>query len=59
MHAASNMFKRMGRFTKWGSSLVGLSLIPLMPTCLDAPIEKLVEYGFHHYGPWAAKKHED
>jgi len=59
VHAANNMFKRMGRFTKWGPSVVGLSIIPLMPTFLDEPVEKIVEYGFHHYGPWAAKKHQD
>lgn len=56
VHYAKNAFTKLGRFTKWGPSLVGLSLIPFLPVCLDAPVEKAVEYGFHHYGPWA-KKH--
>lgn len=55
VHTAKNVFKRMGRFTKWGPSIVGLSIIPLLPVCLDAPTEYIVEYGFHHYGPWAKK----
>lgn len=32
-------FNRIKRFTKWGPSLVGLSVIPLLPLYLDEPIE--------------------
>jgi mitochondrial fission process protein 1 len=46
-------FQRLGRFTKWGPSLIGLSMIPFMPIYLDAPVENGLEYMFHHYGPWA------
>ena len=28
-------FKRIGRFQKWGPSLLGLSIIPLLPVYLD------------------------
>ena len=48
-------FHRLGRFTKWGPSIVGLSMIPFLPVYLDAPVEEGLEYFFHHYGPWAKK----
>jgi fission process protein 1 len=59
VHYANIGFKKLGRFTKWGPSIVGLSLIPLLPVYLDAPVEHAIEYGFHHYGPWAKKEHAD
>lgn len=59
VHAAKIGFQRLGRFTKWGPSIVGLSIIPLLPLYLDEPVEHAVEYGFHHYGPWAKKDHKD
>jgi fission process protein 1 len=60
VHLAKTAFHRLGRFTKWGPSVVGLSVIPLLPLCLDEPVEQVVEWGFHHYGPWAAKRgHEE
>lgn len=59
VHFAKLGFQKLGRFTKWGPSIVGLSLIPLLPVYLDEPVEHAVEYGFHHYGPWAKKEHSD
>jgi fission process protein 1 len=56
VHVAKNYFTKIGKFTKWGPSLVGLSLIPFLPVCLDEPVERIVEYGFHHYGPWSTTK---
>lgn len=50
---AKGIFAKIGRFQKWGPSVVGLSIIPFLPLYLDEPVEELIEYGFHHYGPWA------
>jgi fission process protein 1 len=36
---AKKYFNRIKRFTKWGPSIVGLSVIPLLPLYLDEPIE--------------------
>lgn len=38
---AKKVTKKIGRFTKWGPSVVGLSIIPLLPMYLDAPVGKL------------------
>jgi mitochondrial fission process protein 1 len=59
VHISKNIFAKLGRFTKWGPSIVGLSIIPLLPTYLDHPVEQGIEYFFHHYGPWANKQHKD
>ena len=48
--------KRINRFTKWGPSIAGLAIIPLLPLYLDEPAEKGIEYVFQNYGPWAEKK---
>lgn len=56
---AKHATKRIGRFGKWGPSIVGLSMIPLLPLYLDEPVEKAIEWGFEHYGPWAEKNHKD
>jgi fission process protein 1 len=36
---AKHYCKRIGRFQKWGPSIVGLSIIPLLPMYLDEPVE--------------------
>lgn len=53
--------KRIGRFTKWGPSIFGLAIIPLLPMYLDEPSEHAIEWLFAKYGPWAgeAKNHKD
>mmetsp|Transcript_33490 Transcript_33490/g.48572 ORF Transcript_33490/g.48572 Transcript_33490/m.48572 type:complete len:196 (+) Transcript_33490:18-605(+) len=53
--------KRIGRFQKWGPSIVGLSIIPLLPLYLDHPVEHALDWTFKKYGPWAgsAKPHSD
>ena len=45
--------KRIGKFQKWGPSIVGLLAIPILPMYLDEPVEKAVETFFHKYGPWS------
>lgn len=34
VHFSKKMFQKIGRFTKWGPSVVGLSIIPFMPVYL-------------------------
>jgi fission process protein 1 len=51
---------KLNRFKKWGPTVIGLSIIPFLPMCVDHPVETGLEYVFEHYGPWAKKKeHKD
>lgn len=52
MHGSQKMFQKFGRYTRFGPSLVGLSVIPFLPM-LDRSIEGIMERGFERYGPWA------
>lgn len=57
------IFKRIGRFNRWGPSICGLLMIPFLPI-VDHPIEEFLEHGFEKYGPWAkpsgpTKDHKD
>ena len=36
----------------WGPSAVGLALIPLLPSLVDHPVEKAVDYLFDKYNPF-------
>lgn len=56
---AKHAFKRVGKFQKWGPSVVGLACIPLLPMYLDEPVEHAIEWGFARYGPWATNKKGD
>ena len=55
---AKHVTKRIGRFQKWGPSVFGLAVIPLLPVFLDEPAEKGIEWVFSQYGPWAKPKHD-
>lgn len=44
-------FKQMNKFHRWGPTTVGLSIIPLLPSYVDEPIEELLEHGFEKYWP--------
>mmetsp|Transcript_40722 Transcript_40722/g.68175 ORF Transcript_40722/g.68175 Transcript_40722/m.68175 type:complete len:246 (+) Transcript_40722:160-897(+) len=48
VHLAHKGFTRAGRFTKWGPSVVGLAMIPMMPL-IDHPIEHAIDYTFDTY----------
>lgn len=57
-----HLFKRIGRFQRFGPSILGLSMIPFLPLYLDHPVESGIEYVFERYGPWAHhsdKSHKD
>lgn len=51
VHVAGTMFKRAGRFTKWGPTVTGLALIPFLPTLLDEPCEHAIDWAFEKYWP--------
>ncbi len=57
IHTAVDLAKKaaakFNRFQKWGPSIVGLAVIPLLPMYLDEPAEHYLEAGFERYGPWA------
>jgi fission process protein 1 len=53
------IFGKIGRFTKFGPSILGLSIIPLLPLYLDHPCEQAIEYGFERYGPWRREKEHE
>lgn len=44
---------KMKRFQRWGPSVFGLAIIPLLPMYLDEPAEHAIEYAFEKWGPWA------
>jgi fission process protein 1 len=48
--------KKIGRFQKFGPSILGLSMVPMLPLVVDEPVESALEYVFEHYGPWAQFK---
>ena len=44
----TNHFKR---FQRWGPTVSGLALIPLLPSLVDEPIEEAVHHAFATYWP--------
>lgn len=57
---AKHAFKKYApRFTKFGPSIVGLSIIPLLPVYLDEPVEHGLEIMFKKFGPWAEKEKKE
>jgi len=57
VHGAQYVTKRLGRFTKWGPTLVGLSLIPALPYAVDEPCEHVIDAAFDKFWPVPGKKH--
>ncbi len=55
--AGKKLFQKIGKFQKWGPSVIGLAMIPFLPMYLDEPIEHGLEKGFEKYGPWAKPHH--
>ena len=57
---ATKVFKKyLPKYTKFGPSIVGLSIIPLLPLYLDHPVEHALEGLFKKYGPWAEKEKKE
>ena len=46
----SNIFKKMGRFQKWGPTMMGLAVIPFLPV-FDHPVEHSLNYVFDRFWP--------
>lgn len=51
VHFAQSVAKRSGRFVRWGPTLTGLAMIPLLPTILDEPSEHAIEWAFGKFWP--------
>ena len=51
VHQAQRTFKKLGRYTKWGPTVVGLAMIPFLPTCVDYPAEVIIDTGFAYAWP--------
>lgn len=62
IHSAVNVgqkfFTKIGRFTRWGPSVIGLSIIPALPSVCDEPAEHAVDWVFDKYWPSAPEKVE-
>jgi hypothetical protein len=43
---------KINRFKRWGPTLAALAVVPLLPLCLDEPIERGVEHCLRRFGPW-------
>ena len=55
VNATKKILGKIGRFQKWGPSIVGLAIIPLLPMYCDHPVEHFLDNAFAKYGPWAKK----
>ncbi len=51
VHQAQRGFKKLGRYTKWGPTVVGLAMIPFLPACVDYPAEVIIDTGFAYAWP--------
>jgi fission process protein 1 len=51
VHQAQRSFKKLGRYTKWGPTVVGLAMIPFLPACVDYPAEVVIDTGFAYTWP--------
>jgi hypothetical protein len=45
VHQAANVFHKWGKYQRWGPSMCGLALIPLLPL-IDEPVEELIDHAF-------------
>lgn len=55
---ATRVFKKWGRFQKWGPTVAGLCVVPALPFVLDHPVEKVVDWTFAKFWPGPADIHE-
>jgi fission process protein 1 len=56
VHVGHHITHKIGRFQKYGPSILGLSMVPLLPAVVDQPVEHALEYFFETYGPWATEE---
>ena len=40
------IFMKLGRFTRFGPSMAGLAVVPLLPFIWDKPVEKAIKWAF-------------
>lgn len=56
VHQAQRTFKKLGRYTKWGPTVVGLAMIPFLPACVDYPAEVVIDTGFAYVWPHPVRR---
>ena len=56
VHQAQRTFKKLGRYTKWGPTVVGLAMIPFLPGCVDYPAEVAIDTGFAYAWPHPVRR---
>lgn len=56
MEVTHTVTHRIGRFQKFGPTIVAFSMMPLLPLYIDEPVEEGVEWTLRHHGPWAKHK---
>ena len=49
VHVFQHVFKRIGKFQKWGPTVAGLALLPVLPYMYDKPVEQGLEWVFKNY----------
>uniref|UniRef100_A0A6B2LLG7 Mitochondrial fission process protein 1 n=1 Tax=Arcella intermedia TaxID=1963864 RepID=A0A6B2LLG7_9EUKA len=47
-------FNKVGKYQKWGPTMVGFAIIPFLPYMFDHPVEQGVEYAFDYVWPHPA-----
>jgi fission process protein 1 len=52
VRVAKPVFARVGRFTRFGPTLAGLAVVPLLPFMFDKPVEHGLRWAFDNYSPW-------
>jgi fission process protein 1 len=46
-----HVFKRAGRFQKWGPTVAGLAVLPFLPYMFDYPVEHGLNWAFNKFWP--------
>jgi fission process protein 1 len=52
---AQRVFQRWGRYTKYGPTIAGLSLLPALPFLFDKPVEHLLDMAWPDKKPHLAE----
>jgi fission process protein 1 len=49
VNLASKLFNRIGRFQRWGPTVCGFAMVPLLPYMFDEPVEHALGFVFKNY----------
>ena len=51
VNQSKRLFRHMGRFAKYGPSLMGLACVPILPMAIDEPVEHAVAHLLDKHWP--------